>query len=261
MTFPTQVGNYAFGAMLPQDANLPVQSFERPPLDLEGRMSNVMLAYDSMPNPLSMPTNLDPNSAYAYSIPTTYPATSMGLTQMEQPQFQPPYQSFPQSMPVSYYPQAHSQLPQPQPQPQPAPLARKDPYDTSTDSTANFEDSDFSGQTSDRLQVQMQPRSQRPPPQERRLQPAGPYRASQPVAIQPKKPVPAKGELCARYSSRWLWHRVLLTRRLRLQVISRRGWKSPRLARPSIPVSTRVVDLMYWVLWYVCYMRRDSDIY
>jgi hypothetical protein len=33
------------------------------------------------------------------------------------------------------------------------------------------------------------------------------------------------------------------------------------LARPSIPVSTRVVDLMYWVLWYVFYMRCDSDIY
>src|SRR3954466_10902827 len=78
MAFPAHVDNYAFSAMLPQDVNLPVQSFERPPQDLEGRMSNVMLAYDSMPNPVSMPTNLDPNSAYAYSIPTTYPATSMG---------------------------------------------------------------------------------------------------------------------------------------------------------------------------------------
>ncbi|KAJ6009765.1 hypothetical protein N7499_004835 [Penicillium canescens] len=191
MAFPTHVGNYAFSAMLPQDANLPVQSFERPPQDLEGRMSNVMLTYDSMPNPVSMPTSLDPNSAYTYSIPTTYPATSMGLTQLEQSQFQPAYQSFPQSMPVSYYPQTHSQLPQPHPQA--APLARKEPHDTSTDATANFDDPDFSGQMSDRSQLQMQPRPHRPPPQERRLQPASPYRASQPVAIQPKKPVPAKG--------------------------------------------------------------------
>jgi pre-rRNA-processing protein SRD1 len=206
MTFPTHVGNYAFSTMLPQDANLPVQSFERPPQNLEGRMSNVMLAYDSMPDPVSMPTTLDPNSAYTYSIPTTYPATSMGLTQLEQSQFQPAYQSFPQSMPVSYYPQTHSQLPQPHPQP--APLARKEPHDTSADATANFDEPDFSGQMNDRSQLQMQPRPHRPPPQERRLQPASPYRASQPVAIQPKKPVPAKGELCARYSSRWLWHRV-----------------------------------------------------
>jgi pre-rRNA-processing protein SRD1 len=207
MTFPSQVGNYAFSAMLPQDANIPLQSFERPPQDLEGRMSNVMLTYDTMPNTVSMPTNLDPNNAFAYNIPATYPATTMGLTQMEQPQFQSAYQPFPPSMPVSFYPHAHSHVPQPQPQS--ASLARKEPYDTSTDSTANFEDSDFSGQTSDRSHVQMQqqPRPQRPP-QERRLQPAGPYRASQPVAIQPKKSVPAKGTLCIWYSSRWLRYRV-----------------------------------------------------
>jgi hypothetical protein len=30
-----------------------------------------------------------------------------------------------------------------------------------------------------------------------------------------------------------------------LQGMSRRGWKSPRLARPSTLVSIRVVDLMY----------------
>lgn len=197
MTFPN-VGNYAFGAMLPQDGDLPPQNFERP--DLEGRMSNVMLAYDGIPTSgVSMPMNLDPPDAFAYNVPTTYSA-AMGIPpQMDHSQFQSTYPSYPPMSMARYtQPTQHStqqplHQPTSQPTQQPGPLDHKELYDTTTDSTANLEESDFSGRTSDRLQVQ--PRTQRPPP-ERRLQAVGqPYRPSQPVAIQPKKPVATKGKL------------------------------------------------------------------
>ncbi|KAJ5372148.1 hypothetical protein N7517_004154 [Penicillium concentricum] len=174
-------GNYAFSAMLPQDADLPLQNFARSqPSDLE--RSNVMPTYGIPTSGISMPLNIDATNAYAYDLPTTYPATTMGMPpQIDHSQFQSTYPPFP-SMTVPRYSQ------------QLAPPARKELYD-STDSTANFEDSDFSGRTSNwshaHPQVQIQ-RAQRHP--ERRLPPQ-PYRVSQPVAIQPKKPVTAKKDI------------------------------------------------------------------
>ncbi|KAJ5971107.1 uncharacterized protein N7479_001025 [Penicillium vulpinum] len=182
---PFSNSNYAFSAMLPQDSDLPLQNFARSqPSDLEGR-SNVM-PYDGIPTPgISMPINMDATNTYAYNIPTTYPPTTMGMPpQMDHPQFQSTYPPFPPSITVPHYSQ-------------PALLVRKEPYDINTDSTTNFEDSDFSGRTSDWSQAQAQPqraRSQRQP-LERLLPASQPYRASQPVAIQPKKPVAAKEDI------------------------------------------------------------------
>ncbi|CDM32394.1 transcriptional regulator family: GATA type zinc finger [Penicillium roqueforti] len=181
-TFSNQ-NNYAFSAMLSQDADLPLQNFARSqPSDLEGPRSNAMLTYDGIPTSgISMPMNTNATNAYSYDIPATYPAI-MGLPpQMDHSQFQSAYPPFPQPMPLPQYSE-------------PARPAPKERYDTSTDSTANFEDSDFSGRTSDWSQaqapVQVQ-RAQRQPP-ERRLPVGQPYRPSQPVAIQPKKPVVTK---------------------------------------------------------------------
>lgn len=175
MSFSGQDPNYAFGSLLPHDSDPSLQSFERPQPDLEGRMSHVMLNYDQTSG-LSMPMNLDPTNAFAYNAPT-YPSTTMGT--MGIPQFQSTYPPFQQSMAVYS---------------QPVPLARKDQYDTSTDSAMNFEDSGFSARNSDRSQLQaprIQRRVDKPQP--------GP-RTSQPVAIQPKKPPPAPGEFsCARH--------------------------------------------------------------
>ncbi|KAJ5780909.1 hypothetical protein N7457_006069 [Penicillium paradoxum] len=179
MTFPH---NYGFGAMLPQDADLPLQNFDRQP-GLEGRMSNVMLTYEGIPTSgVSMPVSLDPTNAFAYNA--TY--STMGVPpQMDHSQFQSTY-PYSSSMSIPRYSQH-------------APPVRKEPYDTSTESTANFEDSDFSGRMSDRSYAQTQAPAQPPapaPPPERRLQPASqPYRPLQPVPIQPKKPVTAKDDL------------------------------------------------------------------
>lgn len=198
-TFPNQ-GNYAFSAMLPQDADLPLQNLARSqPSDLEGPRSNVMLTYDGIPTSgISMPMNMNATNAYTYDIPTTYPTTTMGIhPQMDHSQFQSTYPPYPHSMTVPHYSQ------------QLAPPARMERYDTSTDSTANFEDSDFSGRTSDWSQAQAQVQRAQQQPPERRLPAAQPYRPSQPVAIQPKKPVAAKGELCLCLAPpRWLWPMV-----------------------------------------------------
>ncbi|OQE16925.1 hypothetical protein PENFLA_c026G07214 [Penicillium flavigenum] len=183
-TFPNQ-GSYAFSAMLPQDADLPLQNFARSqPSDLDGQRSNVMLTYDAMPTSgISMPMNMNATNAYTYDIPATYPATTVGMPpQMDHSQFQTTYPLFPNAMAVPYY----SQL---------SPPAFSGPYNMSTDLTANFEDSNFPGRTSDwsqaQVRVQVQ-RAHRQPP-ERRLPTGQPYRALQPVAIQPKKPVAATG--------------------------------------------------------------------
>ncbi|KAK4869746.1 hypothetical protein LT330_005470 [Penicillium expansum] len=181
-------GNYAFGTMLPQNTDLPLQNFARAqPSDLQGPRSNIMLTYDGVPTSgISMPMNMNATNAYTYDVSATYPATTMGMPpQMDHSQFQSTYPPFAPSMTIPHYSQ-------------PAHPARNEPYDITTDSTANFEDSDFSGRTSDwsqaqaqaQAQVQVQ-RVQRQPP-ERRLPSGQPYRASQPVAIQPKKPVAAK---------------------------------------------------------------------
>lgn len=176
---------YDFGSLLPQDLSLP--SFDRPGQhrgDLEGRLSNVMLTYDSIPSTgAPMPMTVDPGSAFAY------PATSMGLlSQLDQPQLQSTF-PFTQSLsPANQYIQ-----------PQNPPQSREDPYNntnhnnnyTTSGSTGSYDDSDFS-RASDRSQVPM------PRPSQRILQYGQPasFPASQPVAIQPKKPV-VKGECCA----------------------------------------------------------------
>ncbi|KAJ5154109.1 uncharacterized protein N7500_009548 [Penicillium coprophilum] len=176
-------GNYTFSAILPQDADLPLTNFARSqPSDLD--QSNVMPTYGIPTSGISMPMNMDATNAYAYHIPTTYPTTTMGMpSQIVHSPFQSTYPPFPPSMTAPHY----SQLL--------APPTRKELYDH-TDSTTNFEDSDFSGRTSNwppaRPQVQVQ-RVQRQHP-ERRL-PAQPYRVSQPVAIQPKKPITAKKDI------------------------------------------------------------------
>jgi hypothetical protein len=217
LAFPGQVGSYAYGAMLPQDSALPLQSFERSqPPDLEGRMSNVMLAYDPASG-VSMPMNLDPTNAFAYDA-QAYPPTTMG---MGMPQFHHTYPPYHSSMPG--YSQPISQ-------------ARKEQYDTSTDSTVNLEDSDFSGRNSDRSQVQ----APRVPRRVEKPQPAS--RPSQPVAIQPRKPAPLLGKFMRPASPASTDE----TKRT-----FRRGWKSPRLARLHILESTRVVALMCWGLWFV----------
>lgn len=203
MGFPhSQVGNYAFSAMVPPEGDLSLQAFDRPSGpqgDLEGRLSNVMLAYESGPNPgVTMPVNLDAGNTFAYDVPTTYPTTSMGLVPpMGQNQIHPAFSPFSQSfLPAGQYLQQPPSAP-------PPPLPHKEPYPTSTNSTGSFEDSDFS-RPSEASQVRGK---QRPTQERQRPPPYGPstsYRPQQPVAIQPKKPVVVvKGELHAQYQPRW----------------------------------------------------------
>ncbi|KAJ5967288.1 hypothetical protein N7501_003536 [Penicillium viridicatum] len=179
-TFLNQ-GNYAFSAMLPQNVDLPLQNFARSqPLDLEEPRSNAMLTYDGLSTSgISMPINMNATSAYTYNIPTIYSATTMGMPpQMDHSQFQSTYPLFPHSTTIPHYPQ-------------PASPARNELYDTTTHSTATFEDSDFSARTSDWSHAQAQVQRAQRQPLERRLPTGQPYHASQPVAIQPK-PVATK---------------------------------------------------------------------
>ncbi|KAJ5680394.1 hypothetical protein N7536_011533 [Penicillium majusculum] len=177
-------GNYAFSAMLPQNADLPLQNFARSqPSDLEEPRSNLMLTYDGLSTSgISMPMNMNATNAYTSNIPTTYSPTTMGMPpQIDHSQFQSTYPPFQPSMMIPNYPQH-------------APPAHNEIYNTTTDSTANFEDSDFSGRTSDWSHAQAHVQAQRAQrqPLERRLPAGQPYRVSQPVAIQPKKPVATK---------------------------------------------------------------------
>ncbi|KAJ5555494.1 hypothetical protein N7461_003964 [Penicillium sp. DV-2018c] len=100
MAFPGQAGNYdAFGAILPQNSDLPLQNFDRSqPPDLEGHMSNVMINYGIPTSNVSMPINLDTTNAFAYNVPTSYPPT-MGIPPMDQSQLQSTYQAFQQPNP------------------------------------------------------------------------------------------------------------------------------------------------------------------
>ncbi|KAJ5692114.1 White collar 1 protein [Penicillium macrosclerotiorum] len=203
---PGPLGNYGFGAMLPQDDDLALNAFDQPQGPqrpqgpqgpqggLESRLSNVMLTYDTMlPGGVSMGMSFDPGNAFAYDVPTTYPATSMGLAPAtDHSQLNPSFSPFPQSMPP-----AGQYFQQPNTQPQP----RRDIYpgnNTTTTSTGSFEDSDFS-RASERSQQIRAPR----PVQERPRPPQPvPYRPPQHVAIQPKKPVlAAKGDLPSGMSS------------------------------------------------------------
>lgn len=183
--------SYAFNPMLSQDGDMPLQSFDRtaPQSDLEGRLSNVMLTYDTDPSGgVSLPMNLDGVDAFAFEAPTTYPGTSMGLAPaLEHSQlhsFSPFMQSMPQVTQASQYIQQPSAL-------QP----RKDTYNTGSNSSGSLEESDLL-RASDRSQVPVQPIAQDQRFQQH-IQPA-PYRPPQPVAIQPKRPV-VKGKYCA-------WH-------------------------------------------------------
>ncbi|KAJ5548677.1 White collar 1 protein [Penicillium frequentans] len=151
-----------------------------------------MLAYDTT-NP-AMQMSLDPN-AFNY-VPTTYPATSMGLAPIDQPQLHPSYSPFqplpphPQylpSPPPQQHPQAQQQqIQQLQPQQPPNVLPRNEPYNSAgTNSSGSFGDSDFS-RASDQSQVRprtVQERVRQPPYGQSTLRPL------QPLAIQPKKPV------------------------------------------------------------------------
>lgn len=183
MDFP---GSYAFSAMLPHDGDLNLPSFDRPGQqqgDLEGRLPNVMLTYDSIPSTgVSMPMSLDASNAFAFDVPTSYPSTTMGLSaRLDQPQLQNVFSPFAQSMdPSGQYLQQPS-----------APQSRKDAYNTATGSSGSYEDSDFS-RTSDRSQMSMSRPSQRFPQYGQQSS----YRSLQPVAIQPKKPAAVKGEFC-----------------------------------------------------------------
>ncbi|KAJ5999171.1 White collar 1 protein [Penicillium sp. IBT 35674x] len=197
MAFPNPSGNYGYGAMLSQDANISLNAYGRPGPqgDLEGRLSNVMLAYDTT-NP-AMQMSLDPH-AFNY-VPTTYPATSMGLAPIDQPQLHPSYSPFQPLPPHPQYlppppPQQHQQLQPQQPQPQPqqqqqppnVPPPRNEPYNSAgTNSSGSFGDSDFS-RASDQSQVRhriVQERVRQPPYGQSTLRPL------QPLAIQPKKAV------------------------------------------------------------------------
>lgn len=184
---------YDFSSMLSADDELPLQSFDRSGQqqgDLEGRLSNVMLTYDSMPSTgASMPMSMDANSAFAFDGPSSYPATTMGLvTQLDQPQLQPTFPPFTQPLPL-----ANQYMQQ-----QDAPQSHKGTYNNNNNytagSTGSYDDSDFS-RASDRSQVPMSGPSQR---FSQYGQPASSFRSSQPVAIQPKKPVAVKGE-CRAY--------------------------------------------------------------
>ncbi|OOQ86905.1 GATA transcription factor LreA [Penicillium brasilianum] len=198
MGYPdSHVASYPFADMLPQDFDPTLQSFDQTPRaqgDLEGRLSNVMLAYDTPTTGMSMTMGLESGSAFAYDIPTTYPATTMSLVpSLDDSQLQSSF-SFPQSLS-----QPSQYLSQPQRAPPPQPSTRRDPYNghtatTTTNSTETYDDSDFS-RTSDRSQ-QFSLQSQRFPPygQAQQTTPT-PYRPSQPVAIQPKKPITTIKEL------------------------------------------------------------------
>lgn len=205
VSFANTVQPYPFGTMMPQDGDLSLQSLDRhsgAPPNLEGRLNNVMLAYD--PNSTSLQMGLDVNYPYA---PTTYPTTSMGMNPIDQSQLHPSYSPFASLPPQQQYlpPQHQSQQPQqqqqqqqqqptqPQPQPRNVP-PNLDPYNTSTNSTGSFDDSDLS-RAGDKSQPRgsrtMQERARQPP-----YEPPATYRPLQPVAIQPKKPTLVKRKCC-----------------------------------------------------------------
>ncbi|KAJ5819708.1 hypothetical protein N7474_005299 [Penicillium riverlandense] len=174
--------NYGFGDIMPEQG--------LPPADLEGRLSNVMLTYDSMPSTgASMPVSMDAGHSFAYC---SYPDTTIGMPpQLDQAQLLPDFTPFSQGI----QPQVGQYMLQPGAAG--PPQRRNELYnDGNNSSGSNLDDSDFS-RSSDRSQAQphtshraLQARQARP------LQPSSsaPYRPLQPVAIQPKKPPAVKAE-------------------------------------------------------------------
>lgn len=180
--------SFAFTTMSQGD-DVPLQNYGRPTApqpDLEGRLSNVMLAYDPIPSSgVSIPVNLDASNAFAYDVPATYPTTSMGIApQMDQSQFHPTFSPYPQTLPQQIG--QYTQHPDPN---------AKEPYTANNDSSGSFEDSSFS-RASDQSQKPV-PAAQQTRERTRPLQASdssASYRAPQPVAIQPKKPPVVKSE-------------------------------------------------------------------
>lgn len=225
-------GNYGFNPMLAQeDGDLSLQSFNRASAgpDLEGRMSNVMLAYDSVPNPVSMPLNLDASGAFAYDLPTSYPATTMGLApSMDNRTLQQNFPTFAQSLPQT------NQFLQQQPPPASNPK-----------SNGNFEDSDYS-RASDTAQQQTQTRPSRPIQERQRVpqynQPT-PYGVPPPVAIQPKQPALNRGEL--RISPEAVMDIRLKRFFEPKETATQQDWQRPMRLQTSIPVYIRAAALMF----------------
>lgn len=183
--------NYGFGGIMPEQG--------LPPADLEGRLSNVMLTYDSMPSTaVSMPMSMDAGHSLAYD---SYPNTTIGMpSQLDQAQLLPAFTPFSQEI--------QSQVGQYTLQPGAAgsPQRRNELYnDGNNSSGSNLEDSDFS-RSSGRSQAQPHTyhRAQQGR-QPRTVQPysSASYRPLQPVAIQPKKPPAIKGEECINPYLQW----------------------------------------------------------
>ncbi|KAJ6111637.1 White collar 1 protein [Penicillium sp. IBT 18751x] len=174
--------SYAFNTLLPQNDDLSLPSFDRtgPQADLEGRLSNVMLTYDTDPSGgVSLPLSLDGVNAFAFDAPTTYPATSMGLAPALDHSHLHNFSPFMQSLP-----QAGQYLQQPN-----VLTTHKDTYKTGPNSTGSLEDTDF-----ERAREPSQASAQRTTQEQHFPQytQQAPYRAPQPVAIQPKKPTVIK---------------------------------------------------------------------
>lgn len=184
--FPdSHVANYDF-SMLPHQNDISL-GFDRIPdtqVDLEGRLSNVMLSYDSVPSSaVSMPLSLDAANAFSFAPTTTFPATSMGIAPtIDNSQIHASFSPFSQHLPPTTQYTQQSQTP----------LAHREP-NNSASSTTSVEDSDFSRSTEQAqfpARQTAQERARQPP-----FGPSTSLRGPQPVAIQPKKPVVAKGKL------------------------------------------------------------------
>lgn len=244
--------SYSFSDMIRQDFDQTLQSFDQPLRaqgDLEGCISNVILPYDAPITGMSMTMGLDSGDAFAYDIPTTYPATMMDLVpSIDDSQLQ---SAFP-------FQQSLSQAGQYLSQQQQVTLQRNTynslAINTTTNSIDNFDGSDLS-MTSDRSRQLTLNRpvlgSQRFSPYGQMQQTfPGPYLPSQPVAIQPKKPIAAlKGELpfcsvaCSMVYPANI-ARVDATLCLP-QTTSRQACRRLMRQVQSIQVSTRAVALMF----------------
>ncbi|KAF7715608.1 GATA transcription factor LreA-like protein [Penicillium ucsense] len=185
------VANYPFAEMLSQDFDPTLQAFDQPPRtqgDIEGRLSSVMLSYDTPTTGVSMPLSLDSNGAFAYDIPTTYPSTTMGMVpSMDDPQLHSAF-SFHPSM------SQQEQYLSPQQQIAPPEVYHGRGSNTTTHSTESLEDSDFSRASERSQQLSLQQSIQDTQRYTPYSQTQHSYRVSQPIAIQPKKPLVAVKE-------------------------------------------------------------------
>ncbi|KAI2786712.1 White collar 1 protein [Penicillium oxalicum] len=194
MGFPNgHVANYPFAEMLSQDFDPSLQSFDQIPRsqgEIEGRLSSVMLGYDPPTTGVSMPISLDSNGAFAYDIPTTYPSTTMGLVPtMDESQIQSAFPFHSSLSQQNQYLSSQQQVPLPE--------LYNGHTSTTTNSTESLEDSDFSRASERSQQLSLQHSiqdTQRYTPYPPSQQTISSYRLSQPIAIQPKKPIAAVKE-------------------------------------------------------------------